>query len=213
MPSTSARNAERSSKRTCSGRTPHNSARPETSSRSAGTPTGASPMRMASAPCASAASKGRKFIDGAPMKSATNTLAGRSYTSSGAPSCSMTPWFMMAMTSAMAMASIWSCVTYTVVACSRSCSARSSRHITSRNSESSAPSGSSIKKASGSRTMARPSATRCRSPLDSCDTGLSSKSTMRRTRAACSTCRSISARGMPCDTSGNAMLRRTFICG
>ena len=55
--------------------------------------------------------------------------------------------------------------------CSRSCSARSSPHMTSRNSASSAPSGSSIMNACGSRTIARPSATRCRSPLDSPDTG------------------------------------------
>ena len=52
-----------------------------------------------------------KFIDGAPMKSATNTEAGRSYTSCGEPSCSTTPRFMMAMVSAIAIASIWSCVT------------------------------------------------------------------------------------------------------
>ena len=59
-----------------------------------------------------------------------------------------------------------------MVAFSRSCRPRSSAHISSRNSESSAPSGSSIMKASGWRTIARPSATRCRSPLDRPDTGL-----------------------------------------
>ena len=46
----------------------------------------------------------------------------------------------------------------------RSCRARSSSHMSSRNSASSAPSGSSIRKAFGRRTMARPSATRWRSP-------------------------------------------------
>ena len=45
------------------------------------------------------------------MKSATNTLAGRSYTSCGAPSCSITPWFMIAIVSAIDIASSWSCVT------------------------------------------------------------------------------------------------------
>ena len=43
---------------------------------------------------------------------------------------------------------------------------------------------------------------RCRSPLDSRDTGLSSRCVMRSVRAACSTWRPISARAMPCETSG-----------
>ena len=100
-----------------------------------------------------------------------------------------------------------------MVAFSRSCRPRSSAHISSRNSESSAPSGSSIMKASGWRTIARPSATRCRSPLESPDTGLSSRRVICRMRAASSTLRPISARGMPCETSGKAMFLRTFMCG
>mgnify|MGYP003694426599 CR=1 FL=1 len=36
---------------------------------------------------------------------------------------------------------------------------------------------------------------------------------MRRMRAASATLASISRRGTPCDTSGKAMLRRTFMCG
>ena len=80
-----------------------------------------------------------------------------------------------------------------MVAFRRSCRPRSSAHISSRNSESSAPSGSSIMKASGWRTIARPSATRCRSPLERPDTGLSSRRVICRMRAASSTLRSISA--------------------
>ncbi len=115
----------------------------------------------------------------------------------GRPSCSITPWFMTAIVSAIAMASSWSWVTYTVVACSRSCNARSSPHITCRNSASSAPSGSSIMNACGWRTMARPSATRWRSPLDSPATGRSSRCVMRRMRAASATRVATSAPGTP----------------
>ena len=87
------------------------------------------------------------------------------------------------MWSASAIASFWSCVTNTVVVFSRSCSLRSSTHISSRNSASSVPSGSSIRKALGWRTMARPSATRCRSPPDSPPTRESSRCSMRRMAA------------------------------
>ena len=48
------------------------------SSRSAGTSMRAAPICTASTPLARAASNGKKFIAGAPIKSATNTLAGRS---------------------------------------------------------------------------------------------------------------------------------------
>ena len=42
---------------------------------------------------------------------ATNVFAGRSYTSSGSPHCSMTPSRMIAMRSPIVIASTWSCVT------------------------------------------------------------------------------------------------------
>ena len=45
------------------------------------------------------------------MKPATNSVRGRSYTSSGGSSCSITPWFMTAMRSDIVSASSWSCVT------------------------------------------------------------------------------------------------------
>ena len=52
-----------------------------------------------------------KLIDGEPRKLATNRFAGRSYSSSGEPACSMRPAFITTIRSAIVMASIWSCVT------------------------------------------------------------------------------------------------------
>jgi hypothetical protein len=65
------------------------------------------------------------------------------------------------------IASTWSWVTYTVVTPSRSCSWFSEARIDTRSLASRLDSGSSIKNACGSRTMARPIATRCRCPPDS----------------------------------------------
>ena len=50
-----------------------------------------------------------------PMKSATNREAGRLYISSAVPICSTRPSFMIAMRSAIAIASPWSWVTNTKV--------------------------------------------------------------------------------------------------
>ena len=113
----------------------------------------------------------------------------------GLSACRISPSFITTMWSASAIASFWSCVTNTVVVLSRSWSLRSSTHISSRNSASSVPSGSSIRKALGLRTMARPSATRCRSPPDSPSMRESSRCSMRRMAAVSRTRRSISARG------------------
>ena len=46
-----------------------------------------------------------------PMKPATKSLAGRSYTSTGVPSCSIRPWLNTASRSLMVSASSWSWVT------------------------------------------------------------------------------------------------------
>ena len=46
-----------------------------------------------------------------PMKSATKRVAGRRYTSSGGPACSMRPAFITTTTSESAIASAWSWVT------------------------------------------------------------------------------------------------------
>ena len=55
--------------------------------------------------------EGSMFIEGDPMKRATNVFAGRSYSSSGVPSCCSSPLFMTAMRSPIVIASIWSWVT------------------------------------------------------------------------------------------------------
>jgi hypothetical protein len=51
------------------------------------------------------------FIGGVPMNWATNRLPGASYTAWGVPTCCRRPSDMMAMRSAMVMASTWSWVT------------------------------------------------------------------------------------------------------
>ena len=60
-------------------------------------------------------SSASRFIGGVPMKRATNVFAGCSYSSTGAPFCSMRPPFSRTTRSAIDIASTWSCVTYTIV--------------------------------------------------------------------------------------------------
>src|ERR1044071_7456560 len=60
--------------------------------------------------------------------------------SCGAPTCSITPWFITTMQSAIASASSWSCVTITVVTPSRRCNALISSRRRSRTRASSAES-------------------------------------------------------------------------
>jgi hypothetical protein len=67
------------------------------------------------------------------------------------------------------MASVWSCVTYTMVMPRRCCSARISRRISPRSCASRLESGSSIRHTGASATMARPNATRCCCPPESCE--------------------------------------------
>ena len=54
---------------------------------------------------------GRKFIDGEPMKPATNRLVGRSYNSCGGPTCWIIPARITATRSPSVIASTWSWVT------------------------------------------------------------------------------------------------------
>src|SRR6185295_2861208 len=107
------------------------------------------------------------FIAGEPMNCATNRLSGRSYRSSGVPICSMRPSCITTIRSAIVIASTWSCVTYTVVVFSRWCSALISARIATRSLASRFDNGSSNRNTLGSRTIARPIATRCRCPPDS----------------------------------------------
>ena len=102
-----------------------------------------------------------------PMNPATNGVAGRSYTSTGGPVCSIRPPLSTAMRSLIVSASSWSCVTYTNVMLTWRCTRCSSSCISWRSFRSSAPSGSSSSSTSGSLTMARASATRWRWPPDS----------------------------------------------
>ncbi len=52
-----------------------------------------------------------KFIDGLPMKPATNLLIGRSYSSWGEPTCWSLAWLMTAIRWPIVIASTWSWVT------------------------------------------------------------------------------------------------------
>ena len=100
------------------------------------------------------------------MKPATNRLFGWSYRNCGVSTCWRTPLRMTATRSPIVMASTWSCVTYSVVT-RRSCWIRAiSERIWTRSLASRFDSGSSMRNALGSRTMARPMATRCRCPPD-----------------------------------------------
>ena len=67
-----------------------------------------SPVERRTAPPASTMPRRRLVV---PMKSATNRVVGRSYSSSGVPSCSTLPWFMIAIRSLIVSASSWSWVT------------------------------------------------------------------------------------------------------
>src|ERR1041385_7113928 len=80
----------------------------------------------------------------------------------------MRPPFITTTMSASVMASTWSWVTKIEVALSRLCRRRISARICTRNLASRFDSGSSNRKTCGSRTMARPMATRWRWPPGSC---------------------------------------------
>ena len=112
---------------------------------------------------------------------------------------------MMAILSAIDIASTWSWVTYTVVASFSRCRRLSSVRISSRSLASSAPIGSSISSALGRRTSARPMATRCMSPPDSALGRLSSRCSMRRWRATSRTRWSTTALLSRVARSGKAM--------
>ena len=101
------------------------------------------------------------------MKSATNRVRGRSYSSSGVPSCSTRPAFMTAIRSLIVSASSWSWVTYTNVIPTSDWMRLSSTWSWRRSLRSSAPSGSSRSSTLGRFARARASATRCCWPPDS----------------------------------------------
>jgi hypothetical protein len=98
------------------------------------------------------------------MNAATNRLAGRSYNTCGASTCSSRPSRITATRSPIVIASVWSCVTYSVVVPSSWCSRAMYARISTRSLASKLLKGSSIRNAAGWRTIARPNATRWRWP-------------------------------------------------
>ncbi len=108
-----------------------------------------------------------KFIAGEPMKPATNRFTGELNSTCGVSACCSWPSRSTHTRWPSVIASTWSWVTYTVVTPSRSCSWDSEARIDTRSLASRLDSGSSIRNACGSRTIARPIATRCRWPPDS----------------------------------------------
>ena len=151
------------------------------------------------------ASPGMRFMAGVPMKPATKRLAGARYTSSGVPTCCITPSFITATRSPKVMASSWSWVTYTLVVCNSLCKRRNSERVWLRILASRLDKGSSNKKHAGSRTMARPRATRCCCPPDiapgfrfssSSIPSIFAVSAIRRSRSALGTLRSRKAKAM-----------------
>ena len=88
-----------------------------------------------------------------------------------------------------------------------------SARISTRSFASRFESGSSIRKACGLRTIARPIATRWRWPPDSVRGFFSSESVSPRMRAASRTRRSISSFGMPRIFSAKPMFLAAFMCG
>ena len=136
-----------------------------------------------------------RFIGGLPMKPATKVVAGRWYTSSGVPNCSMRPLFITIMRCASVIASTWSCVTNNEVMPSSRCSFWISSRVCARSLASRLDSGSSNRNTEGWRTMARPIATRWRWPPDNSRGLRSSRAPSSRMPAAFFTRTSISAFG------------------
>ncbi|CUJ41549.1 Protein of uncharacterised function (DUF1602) [Achromobacter sp. 2789STDY5608628] len=154
-----------------------------------------------------------RFIGGEPMKPATKVEAGFSNTSIGVPICSGTPWYMTIMRCASVMASTWSCVTYRLVVPRRRCSFMISRRIATRSLASRFDSGSSNRNTLGSRTMARPMATRWRWPPDKARGRRSSRWLSSRICAAASTRFLISSLENLRIFRPYAMFSNTVMCG
>ena len=96
---------------------------------------------------------------------------------------------------ASVIASVWSCVTYSMVAPSSRWMRLSSTRSSARSLASSDDSGSSIRVTAGWRTSARPIATRCICPPESCVARLASLSSMCSRRATSRTLASMRAPG------------------
>ncbi len=147
------------------------------------------------------------------MKPATNRLSGLSYRFWGVSTCMSSPRLSTATRSPIVIASTWSWVTYIVVMPRRCCSSAISERICTRSLASRLDSGSSIRKALGSRTIARPMATRWRWPPDSA-LGLRSRYSVRPRMSAASLTRlAISSLGTLASFRAKPMLSATDMCG
>ena len=153
------------------------------------------------------------FIGGVPTKRATHTLAGRSQTSSGVPTCSNRPSRTTATRCPSASASPWSCVTCRVVTPVASCTRRISPRVETRSCASRFESGSSSSSTRGRAANARANATRCRSPPESSPGRRSSNPSSRSASAVSRTRSAITDDGSDRARSPNAMLRSTLRCG
>ena len=124
----------------------------------------------------------------------------------------MKPSFITTMRSPMVMASVWSWVTYTKVVPRRLCSLVISERICPRSLASRLESGSSSRNTAGSRTMARPRATRCRCPPERALGLRSSRCSISRILAASCTLASISF-SPACAAAGRRPCSYTRSCG
>ena len=125
----------------------------------------------------------------------------------------MRPPFMTAIVSAIVIASSWSCVTCTNVMPTSSWIRFSSSCICLRSFRSSAPSGSSSRRTRGWFTSARPSATRCCWPPESCF-GLRFANPESPTSSSISATRPLSwSFATPLRSSPNATLSSIDMCG
>ena len=147
------------------------------------------------------------------MKSATNALAGRPYTSTGVPTCTIRPASITATRSLIVNASAWSCVTNTVVSPVRRCNRRSHSRARSRSLASTFENGSSSSSSAGSNDSARASATRCCCPPDSSCGYRSANPPISTSSRHSDTRRARAARPTPLISNGNPTFPRTVMCG
>ena len=148
-----------------------------------------------------------------PTKPATKALAGSSYSSTGAASCSMRPSLKTAIRSLIVSASSWSWVTNTKVMPTSRWICLSSICISRRSLRSRAPSGSSSSSTRGRLTSARASATRCRWPPESWWGRRSAKPSSRTVASASSARRRRSAFLTFFTRSPYSTFCSTFMCG
>jgi len=120
---------------------------------------------------------------------------------------------MTTIRSPIAIASTWSWVTYRVVVPTRFWNCSSSVRADARSLASRFDSGSSSRNTAGSRTIARASATLCRSPPDSSRGFRASRWPMPSRPAAHSAFFWRSSRGIPWAFNGKVMLPSTERCG